>query len=448
MALFMYFLLGAVIVYYELTRKRYFKIDLITFFNIFFFLVYSFAPAALILEGTHLILDDMPYGHEYFGNYFFTPYLVFFSYLFFIAGFQTLSFANKESISKYNFEFKFWWNENTIFMLLPFAYLLLLFFLFIYINEIGGLSKAIETAEAYRAGVLEYNKFGFVMQFFPLNTILLYYVFYKYFLQRDKNKVYLFYFFVSLVIVILVTILHNSRGYLIFQVIGLYVIAANYYKNYFFKYLIPSLIVAFIIIKYGKPFFNAVQFYFTDGYDAFVSAFTGWLEAKEQEGNSLVPYFTHPIVSLEASLQRSTTDVELRYFRDIVDAFVLLLPNELLNIKEPEMLLMQQNTLLLQGRDTEIVLPGILGYFSYAGHVIGLFLGSYLYGLIGAMFMQLFIPIYKNYKASIVYIYLFFLSYGYFVFRGVPSQVINDSFIYTVVMVFLLYNSKLKITRN
>jgi len=108
MALFIYFLLGAIIIAHELTRNKYFKIDLITFFNLFFFLVYSFAPSALLIGGNELILKDMPYGSDYFGKYYFTPYIVFFSYLFFLAGFYSLP------INKYKYEFKFWWSDNTI----------------------------------------------------------------------------------------------------------------------------------------------------------------------------------------------------------------------------------------------------------------------------------------------------------------------------------------------
>jgi len=441
--LFVYFLLGTVVITHEVVRKKYFKIDLITIFNLFFFLVYSFAPAALIIGGNSLILDDMPYGHKYFGHYAFTPYLVFLSYLFFLAGFYTLKFGE----NTHNWKFKFWWDEDTIEFILPFAYALLFFFLFIYVNEVGGLMKTIELAEAYRSGVLEYNKFGFVMKFFPLNTILLYYVYYKYFLEKKQNKLLLLYFILSLLFVVLFTVIQNSRGFLIFQLAGLYVITANYHKNLFLKYLIPTLISTFIVIKYGKAFFNAIQFLFTDGFDAFINAFTGRLNIDAQQGSSIISYFTHPIVSLEATLIRTGTDIPWRYFRDIKDTFLMILPNELLGIEEPKMPLMEQNTLILLGQPIQIVLPGILGYFSYAGHIIGLFLGSYLYGLIGVTLMKFSINMYRSLPASLVYIFVFSLSYGYFAFRGVPDQILNDAFMYIVIIMFLLFSFKLKLIK-
>ena len=248
-------------------------------------------------------------------------------------------------------------------------------------------------------------------------------------------------------IVILMTVIEDSRGYLVFQVAGLYVIAANHHKNYFLKYLIPTLIIAFVVIKFGKPFFHAMETFFKDGYDAFINEFLQRVAYKSETGESVISSFTHPIVSLEASLVHSGYDVELRYFRDIYNAFVLLLPNELLGLDEPEMLLMEQNTILLQGRAYGIAIPALLGYFSYAGNVIGVFVGSYLYGLIGVALMKLFLNIYRAVPGSIVLIYLMIFAYGYFVFRGVPSQVLNDNFIYFVVIGFLLFTSKLKILK-
>ncbi len=444
MALFIYLLLGAIIITYEVTRKRYFTIDIVTFFNFFFFLIYSLTPSALILSGSDLILNDMPYGKEYFGYNPITPYVVFSAYLFYLAGFHTISFDKQV----HDYQFKFWWSEHTIKMIFPFAYALIAFFFIVYINGLGGLMKAIELADAHRSGVLAYNKFEFVIHLLPLNTILLYYAYYKYFLEKSDYKPFLYYFIASILFVILLTVIKNSRGFLIFQLAGLYILTVNHHKNYFFKYLIPTLISVFIIVKYGKPLFNSMQYLFQDGFDAFIAQVTQRIELKEKAGASIISYFTHPIVSLEASLVHSGYDIEYRYFRDIVNAFLLILPNELLGIKEPEMLIMEQNTIILQGRDYGIVLPAILGLFSYSGNTIGVFIGSYLYGLLGVIMMRAFINIDRGLPGFTVFSYLFTFAYGYFVFRGVPAQVLNDNFVYIVVIIFLLFASKLKISKT
>ncbi|MCH9813297.1 MAG: hypothetical protein K0U47_05065 [Epsilonproteobacteria bacterium] len=443
MEIFIYSFLGLIIIYYELNRKKYFKIDHITFFNFFFFLVYAFTPIALLIVGSHLIMVDMPYGEEYFGKNFYTPLIVLISYLFFMGGFSLVN----TSQSEYQIDVQSSFNEDKIYSLLPFAYLLLFLFVAIYIYEFGGLMKAIELAQAYRSGALAYHKFDFVQKFFPLNTLLLYYTFYKYFLEkkRKSRELILFYFLLSLSFVFLITVINNSRGFLIFQLSGLYVITAIYHKNYFLKYLLPTLITVFIVIKYGRPMFQSINFLFTDGWDAFIAAYIERIELKAEEGKSIISNFTHPIVSLETSLVHSGYDVGLRYFRDIIDAFLLIIPNELFGIKEPEMLLMEQNTLLLQGRDITVVLPGILGFFSYAGQVVGVFVGAFVYGVVGALLFNVFRTFYEKHNATVVFSYLFSLAYGYFVFRGVPAQVLNDSFIYLVVMAILLSSSKFQI---
>jgi hypothetical protein len=178
-----YFLLGLSIFIYEITRKKYFIIDHITLFNFFFFLVYSFTPIALSIYGVQLIAEDMPYGDEYYGKNPFTSTIVFASYLFFIAGYQLIS----SRPSRHHVKFETIFNTKTVVKLLPFAYLFLFAILYLYTNEFGGLFQAIELAKAYRSGAILYHKFGFVQHFFPLNGILLYYLYYKVVLQKNRE---------------------------------------------------------------------------------------------------------------------------------------------------------------------------------------------------------------------------------------------------------------------
>ncbi len=442
--LFIYFLLGAIIFIHEFTRKKIFKIDLITFFNFFFFLIYSFTPIMLILVGSHLIMENMPYADEYFRKNIYTPYIIFSAYLFFLAGFHLFSIVD----GRYRYKFSFWWNQKSIEFMLPISYLILYLLFLVYIMEFGGLMRTIELAQAYRSDTLTYNKFAFVAKFFPLNTLLLYYTFYKYFLERSGGRVYLLYFTISVIFLFLVTVIQSSRGFLIFQLAGLYFIVANYYKDLFLKYLIPVLFSTFFIIEYGRVLFNSIGYIFSDGYDTFIAEFIYRVELKEEVGASIISNFTHPIVSLDASLARSGYDIPLRYFRDIVDMFLLILPNELLGIKEPDMVLMELNTLLLQGREKEVILPAILGFFSYAGSVVGIFIGSFIYGVLGLVLLQFFIDIYREYKSSIIFIYIFSLAYGYFVFRGVPSQILDDNFVHFMALAFLLLFVRVSISKS
>ena len=443
--LFLYFLLGLVIIGFELGRKRYFIIDHITLFNFFFFLVYSFTPIMLLLEGTHLINDDMPYGHEYFGYNPFTSIIVFSAYLFFLAGYNAVMIQKQ----KYILTFQTGFNTDFTVKILPFIYTILFALLYVYTNEFGGLKETIEQAEAYRSSMIKPKQFGFVQHFFPLNTILLYYAYFKVVLQKNQNHraVMILFLLMSILISLLIMAIYNSRGYIIFEVAGLYIITSMYHKNYFFKYLIPSLIVAFLVIKFGRPFFNSISDLIKYGFDTFWDKFTGNLEILEQEGGSIIPNFTHPIVSLEASLARSGIDIELRYFKDIFYAFYSLLPNELLGIKDPQRL-MELNTIVLQGRELTQILPGILGFFSYSLHVVGVFIGSFVYGLFGGYLNKIFAAFYSETKASLVYIYLISLTYGYFVFRGAPINAVLEKFILMVVLFAIFFYSKITIKKK
>ncbi len=443
MALFIYLLLGLGIVVYELTRKKPFFIDPVTLFNFFFFLVYVVAPSALILYGNHLILDDMPYGKYYFAKNSFTPFIVLAGYLFFVAGYEMI----KNYKPRHSFYLDLKLDDKKILFLILFANIVLYLFLAVYVWEFGGLLKAIEQAQSYRSGAMSWHKFDFVLRFFSINTILLYYTFYKYFLEKKSiyKNYFLILFFLALIFTLIAASLQSSRGFIIFQISGLYALTVIYNRNFYLTYLIATLFFVILFILYGRILFQSTEYFFKEGWDAFVAAFSQRVEIEQEQRSSIVANFTHAVVSLEAALKHSGYDIPLRYLRDIKDAFTNLLPNELLGIQEAKMQLMDVNTLLLQGRAANIVLPGILGYFVYALQVVGLFIGMFVYGTIGAMLNKLFSTLFKSYKGSIVFLYILSLAYGYFAFRGVPGQVLNDQFGLIVVLFVLLSGAKIDI---
>ncbi len=436
----LYFLLGLLIIGFEISRKKYFIIDHITLFNFFFFLVYVFTPIALILNGTHLIADDMPYGHEYYGKNPFTSSIVFSAYLFFLLGYSLI--MNQKQ--KYRLIFQTGFNANFTIKLLPFLYLFLFVIMYVYTNEFGGLKETIEQAKAYRSSAIAAHTYAFVQHFFPLNTILLYYLYFKVFLQKDQNyRAFMIVFLLfSILFSLLVMAIYASRGYVIFEIAGLYIITAMYHKNYFFKYLVPALFVAFLVIKFGHPLSNSISDLVKYGFDAFWNGFIGRIELLEQDKTSIISNFTHPIVSLEASLARSGVDIEFRYFVDIFYAFFALLPNELLGIKDPENL-MEVNTQVLLGMKAEQILPGILGFFSYSLNVIGVFIGSFFYGLFGGYLYKIFISFYQESKTALIYIYFISLTFGYFVFRGAPTATVIEKFILMLTLVTIIFYSKI-----
>jgi hypothetical protein len=320
--------------------------------------------------------------------------------------------------------------------------------MFVYTSEFGGLKGTIEQAKAYRSGAITYHKFGFVQRFFPLNSILLYYLFYKVVLEKSQQyrKILTFFLMISALFTLLTMAIYSSRGFVIFELVGLYILTAIYHKNYYLKYLIPSMLAAFVVIKYGNPITNSLSDFTKYGFEEFVNAVMSRVEVQAHEGKSIISNFTHPIVSLEASLQLSGVSVEYRYFKDIWFAFLSLLPNQLLGIKDPQSL-MQLNTLILQGKEVDQILPGALGFFSYSLNVVGVFIGSFVYGIFGAYLYKLFIQFYKSSKTSLIYIYFITLTFGYFVFRGTPTNVVQEKFMLMVVLFLIFFFSKIVIKK-
>ncbi len=438
MELLVYLLLGLLIVTVELRRERYFYFDLLTMFHFFYALVYVFTPIMLLLFGPQLINDDTPFARFYYHRYPLTPYIIFAAYLFFLAGFywkQPHDFARR-------FEIRFPpFSVATLLKLLPFAFVFLFGMLLVYTSEFGGLIEAIRQAEAYRSSAIAFKKFAFVKYFFPLNDILLYTLYYLLFLSKERccRRALYFYFGLSLLFVLINFALKNSRGELLFTLGGFYVISAIYHRRLFWKFVLVSTLIAIFILKFADPIFSSISVWVRDGFDAFWHAFIKRLVYLNAHGDSIVSNFTHSIVSLDASLQTSGTTVPFRYLHDFVNALSSMIPGQLFGDKEGGLTLMEQNTLLLSGVRKEIVLPSILGLFGYAFHAVGIFIGMFLYGALGAILSEWFYRIYRDYPVTLPILYLYISSYGYFVFRGTLIYALHDNFMLFVVTAVLLH---------
>ncbi|OQX73158.1 MAG: hypothetical protein B6D59_06425 [Campylobacteraceae bacterium 4484_4] len=442
MEILVYLLLGLLIITIELKRERYFYFDLLTFFHFFYFLVYVFTPIALIIGGPHLINDDMPFGIFYYHKCAYTPYVILGAYLFFLAGF----YWQKPHYFAKRFEIRFpAFTLYDLLKILPFAFAFLYAVLFLYTSEFGGIIEAIRQAEAYRSSAIAFKKFAFVKYFFPLNDILLYTLFYLLYLKKEAccRKWFLFYFFLSILFVSLKFALNNSRGDLLFTLGGFYVIAAIYHRRFFWKFVWITTLLTIFVLKFADPLFGAVAIWIRDGFEAFWNAFITELKIQNAHGSSIISNFTHAIVSLDTSLQSAGYNYPFRYLKDFVNGITSLVPGQLFGSSSSDLTLMEQNTILLSGVRKEIVLPGILGFLGYAFHAVGIFVGMFVYGTIGAILSEWFSILYRKYPISLPILYLYISSYGYFVFRGTIIYAIHDNFMLFVVSAILLYFAKI-----
>ncbi len=435
-----YLLLGLLIIYVELTRKRFFVIDHIMLFNFFYFLVYVLTPVALMFYGTDIVSKDLQLGKFYFGKNPFTPIVVFLGYLFFLLGFHMRSVGNTVS----NFSVKLQISDRGWINLIFFAYFILFAALFIYIYGEGGLTTAIQNAELYRAGII-FAKYGYLKHFFPLNTILLFYTWYKVFLEKESRHLQIFrlFFMLSTVLFILFVALNNSRGFILAHILGLYVITAIYHHRYFARYMLIIGLLGIFIIKYGDPLFYAIPVWVDNDFDLFMKAFEERIAYRNMVDHNIFANFAHPIISLETSLALSGYELHFRYFVDFWQAIVALLPNKMFGIEDPQFV-MVLNTEMTYGEKISIVLPGILALFSYSLHAVGVFIGMFFYGVLGRVLLEIFKTLYRQYKASVVLIYMISFTYGYFVFRGSPRNALFDSFMLIVTIVVLLLLSEIR----
>ncbi len=449
MAIFIYLLLIFLIIWVEIGRKKYFTFDFMTSFNFFFLISYALTP--LILASSQnpfkFFAKDMIKGIYYYGLPL-TPYLIFIAYLSFLAGYYNKFFRSNLPVLIIKPKF----GESEVLKLSPLFVVILSLLLFVYIMQFGGVREALMAAEAYRGGDYEPPKYGFVQRFFPANTILLYYSYYKYFLDKTtKHKFFFLLLFIfSFSFFMFLFFLFNSRGYLIIILGGLYLITSIVNRKYYLSQILILGAIGVAIIQVGDPLFYAIPDLIDNGWDSFIATFMDIVEEeKEASGGfeEFVSNFTHPIVSLDLSLQVSGIEMQFRHLWDLVVAVLSLIPDKLVGFKDP-LSVSNINTILNKGVLKGTVLVGILGYFSYALGVIGVIVGSFLYGVLGGYLSQFFYENAKVNKSVLVFAYFFIFYYGYFVFRGDPKITLQEMFILLFVIFVILLFSKIYILKN
>jgi hypothetical protein len=446
MDIFIYLTLGFLIIFVELKRERYFLIDHLTLFNFFFFLVYSFAPIAIKLIGDEAIADDLIYGKYYMWKNPFTAPIILFSYILFLIGFYWRS--PRKLMSKVEFDFRLSYRE-LFFIVIPIVYIIVIALLLIYIQGNGGLRVAIENSEAFREGVL-IPKYASALKLLKINIILLYYFFYKLFLLKDKkNRILsLTYFLISFTIFIINIALINSRGFIILTLFGFYFMTIIYHKRFFINYALIALFFTTLFIKYGDPLFASLPDLVNYDFDTFINSFSHRVAIRDMLDRNIVTNFSHPIVSLETSLALSgSSELDFRYFMDYIYAFLILLPDSIFGYDDSWSISVL-NTKILYGEEISQTLPGILAFFSYSLNVVGIFVGMFIYGVIGGVLSELFINIYRRYPGYLVFIFMISLYYGYFVFRGNPATTLRTLIVVIAANIFLLTFSKIYINRK
>jgi len=450
MSVFIYLILILTILLVEINRKKYFTYDFLIAFNFFFLISYALTPLILASAENPKIYfaNDLTKGIYYYGDEK-TPFLILFSYILFLAGYYNSFFRKKLPV----FIIKPRFQEGSFLKISPFLVAILLIFMIIYIMQFGGVRETIMAAEAYRSDEYEPPKFGFVQRFFPANIVLLYYSFFKAFLDEENKQYKLPYFILflfSFSYFLFVFVLYNSRGYLITTLGGLYIITSIVKNRYYLTQIILLSLIGIAIIKIGDPLFYAIPELIDNGWESFVTTFSDLVKEGEEEGGFalFVSNFTHPIISLDLSLKvAGSEDVPFRYFSDFFIAVLSLLPDKLVGFKDP-LSVSNINTILNIGELKGTVLVGILGFFAYSLGVIGVIIGMFFYGVLGGYLSRFFYENYKVNKTISVFSYFFIFYYGYFVFRGDPKITLGEVFILIFIIGVILLFSDIYIKKS
>jgi len=439
----LYALLGFFIILIEIRRKKEIVFDMMSFFNLFFLLVYSIVPIILLYGGVEeYASSNLSHGVFYFGKSIFTPFIIILAYLLFLGGYY---WSIPRSLVE-DLRFEFLLKEETVLKIIPFLFVILFFALYVYIMQFGGFREAIAVAELYRNGKLDPPKFGFMMRFFQIDHFILYYTFFKVFLEKksEYGSVYMIFFILAFAVFILISVLFNSRSYIILTLLGFYVIGAIYKNRYYLLGVTLSVLAAVLIIEYGDPFFLSFPTLYNEGFEAFAEEF---LRAKEYESSigfaGIVRNFSHPIVSLETALAIAGYSLEFNKFFELIVSLLNLIPQKLTGYTPPKSI-MEVNTFYTYGMvGHPAILPGLLGNFAYSLGAIGVWAGSFFYGVQGGVLNELFLNIYRKYKGFIVFYYLFAFNYGFFVFKGDFIHGLKGNFLLIVSTLTLLLFSKI-----
>lgn len=445
-----YLTLAFLITIVELNRKRPLPFDFIFIFNLFFAFCYAIIPIFILLFES----DIRGYYHItgytlLFGNWY-TPWLLIATYILFLCGYY--SGINTHLSTK--LYVKSLISERNILFCIAISSALLLLMVTIYCISKGGVTQTIAKGVLTRlSGVeAEINRFAFLLRIFvPLIPILLYYTFFKSIIQKNEQRsFYRFLFVIILGVFALVAAMRGGRGFIIFNLFGLYFIYCNY-KRRIFKVpliLMGSLLLVFIV--FGKPLLGTIPYIVTGEFDAI----DNFLKVKQQAiaGRGMLVEFvrnaTHPINSLQISL--SFVDAyKFRYFEDFISAAIRLIPTSLLGISDiPFNTVTFVNTEIITSSTEGGIPPGLLGGFVYMFYIPGLLLGSYFYGVVGRSIQNILLNSLRISNTVLVLHYLLMTSFGFFVFNGDFSILISKNIIMFAYLLIILATSRVFVVRH
>ncbi len=425
------------IVVFECLRHRTAIYDLLFFFNMSFLVYFGLAPLHILFGGKEY--TSLSYAYEnYGGGNFWTTFAICVSYLFVLTGYYLLPLA-----SMGNKIYVHGIRKNIVYLLILIFMGLSFFSTLIYANYYGGIERAVTLSAYIRSGIetsdgtwLFLKKF---IRFSSSSSILLIALILRKNI-RWKQLPILILSFVTINFAFLgFTLISGRRSIIIYLAIIYFIIANNKLKKYILILLL-IFFVSILVLFLGDAFYlglyqenvmerftNIIVIDYIRLYQKFWQDFT--LPYMEAVG----------IVAGDNSLPRGFIDIPLDLLR--------LIPERMIYLKLPDSIV-DKSTYLLTGKlrgEVAGVPPGFIGFLWYSGHIFGVIIGSFVYGIIGRFLNNILKP---SKSIDTIYIALYSMvgfSWGYFLRMGSIELFIKERFHWVILILAIVFFSRITI---
>lgn len=382
-----YLLTAFVILFLELTRRKSSVIDFLSLFNLGYIMWYVLPGFLIALDPNQALSGDWLNVIRYVGKAQ-SAIAVLVAYIFIFWGFHAKS-AIKVA-GRVNMESK---NSKAIFFIIVGLLSFCLFCLHVYASAQGGIVTAISQAIAVRSNTGDggAGEATLMLRFIGGNAFASYILAAYVFTDVRKQDKYLqvFLFIASVVGSICSFLVRAGRLDVIFYLLGFYQIVVQKTRKIPLGFSLAFTFFAALFLFYGKEFFGALGS-IPDGWDAVQNSFTERLAEGDKNSTgfnlySFMANFYYPIVSLDVAFGE---DYEMRWFKDLFDGFVSVLPDRLLG-GEPPKTILYYNSVYISGAFDYAIPTGLLAFAVYSLWWPGLILTCWIYGWIGG-YLQMF----------------------------------------------------------
>ncbi|OPL08179.1 MAG: hypothetical protein AVO33_01325 [delta proteobacterium ML8_F1] len=280
--------------------------------------------------------------------------------------------------------------------------------LVVYVNSIGGVKSALETATLYRSGRGPIaSRWLFLKNIAPFVMIASYFYYALRFNKSSKHKYYSVMFLISFVISIYLLMLLSGRLSLVRYIVIFPLFGVLYKNKGYMKFAVGGFVFALIIILFGNPLFRAFN-----NPSQFLYHITSARMSFNDIANLVLMEFSFPYINL-VNLLSSSREVSYRFFSDIFIGIATLLPQSLLGIRTPDTL-SRINTNYFGTFGTIPVDLLSFGYYSLS--FPGVFIVTFVFGIIIRAFDVLFPPqktaIESIFRAAWIIFLAFRVMYG------------------------------------